>query len=65
MSERDCVRLKDAGIREQEWAQHLVAEKFVAVTFEDFLNYGMYDPSRDEVFITIKAVVLRFRVARP
>lgn len=58
------MQLKNAGIREQEFARQLVDEGRVPVDFETFLNHGVYDASRDEVSITVKAVALKFKVER-
>lgn len=60
------MRLCDAGVREQEWAQQMVKEGRLpaGVTFKDFLDHGVYDPVRDEVSITVKASTFSFRVQR-
>lgn len=61
------MRLIDAGYREQEWARRLVADGELprGVTFEDFLNHGTYEPSRDEVRLTFGGVLHFWKVERP
>ncbi len=61
------IRLKDAGVREQVWAQHLIATKQLPkdITFADMLNHAMYDASKDCIVMTIKAVALEWKVERP
>lgn len=60
------IRLCDAGIREQEWAQKLIEEKKLPadITFKDLLDHAMYDTSRDEITLTIKAAHRSFRVLK-
>jgi hypothetical protein len=61
------MRLQDAGFREQEWAQQLIQEKKVpeGISFEDMLAHAVYDPSRDEIVLTVKAAVYTWKVERP
>ena len=60
------MRMRDAGIREQEWAQKLINEKKFpsGITYKDLLEYGVYDARTDEVMLTIKGVCLKFKVER-
>lgn len=60
------TRLKDAGIREQEWAQqHLMPLLPPAVTFADVMEHGVYDARMDTVSMTVKAVTFSLKVDRP
>lgn len=61
------MRLCDAGIREQEWAQKLISEKQLPsdISYKDFLDHGVYDARTDEILLTVKGVTLRWKVARP
>lgn len=64
---RNQMRLCDAGIREQEWAQKLIDENRIpdGITYQDLLAHGVYDASADVILITIKDVCLKFKVERP
>lgn len=51
----DMMLLKDAGVREREWAKQLLAEGRLprAVTFEDMLASAVYDAHADEVSMAV------------
>ena len=63
----DLGRLKDAGFREQRFAQRLVDEGKlpVGVDYAAMLDHGLYDAHRDEVVLSVKGAVLRWRVTVP
>ena len=60
------MRLCDAGIREQEWAQKLIDDNKLPndITFHDLLAHAIYDASADEIHMTIKGVCMKFKVER-
>lgn len=62
----NVIRLCDAGIREQEFAHTLVKSKKLpaGITYKDLLDHGVYDTSTDEIKLTVKAVVLTYKVER-
>jgi len=59
------TRLKDAGIREIEFARENLLPLLPGVTFDALLDHGVYDPRLDTVAITIKAVTYTRKVTRP
>ncbi len=60
------MRLCDAGIREQEWAQKLIDENKLPndIMLQDLLAHAVYDASTDEILITVKGVCMKFKVER-
>lgn len=60
------MRLCDAGIREQEWAQKLIQDGKLpkGISYKDLLDHGLYDSHTDEIVITIKAATRKFKVDR-
>ncbi len=61
------IRIIDAGYREIDFAQRLVREGKLpqGITAEDVLAHGVYDPVTDEIIVTVKAVVRRWKVEAP
>lgn len=60
------IRLCDAGFREKDWALALYsAGRFPqGISYQDILTHGVYDPSRDEISLTVKAVTYTYEVER-
>ncbi len=63
MTDDQCL-LRDAGIREQEFVQKLIANKQLPrdIKFEDLLSHAVYDSSMDEILVTIKGAFLKFKI---
>lgn len=58
------IQLRNAGIREHDFAQKLVREGMFPkdVSFKDVLDHGVYDTSRDVIVLTFGGVCHEYPV---
>lgn len=61
---KNQMRLQDAGVREQNFAQQLIETKKLPdrISFSDMLDHAVYDASTDTILMTIKGVARSWKV---
>lgn len=57
--------LRDAGHREQAFAQSLAALLPNDLKASDLFTHAIYDSHTDEIILTVKAVTYRWKVQTP